>query len=83
MDAAGTLAICAIAAYIDEIGNDNKKVYEKSRILEIFFKYRFALKTVILVLALFLIFELAYEFTGLKFDSIYERIYSVIGLTTS
>jgi hypothetical protein len=83
LDAAGTLAICAIAAYIDEIGNDNKKVYEKSRILEIFFKYRFALKTVILVLALFLIFELAYEFTGLKFDSIYERIYSVIGLTTS
>jgi hypothetical protein len=101
----GTLAICAIAAYIDEIENDNKKVYEKSRILEIFFKYRFALKTVILVLALFgvinsfyqdfqvygiqfmtiqtlvlfLIFELAYEFAGLKFDSIYERIYSVIG----
>lgn len=101
----GTLAICAIAAYIDEIGNDNKKVYEKGKILEIFFKYRFALKTAILVLALFgainsfypgfqvygvhfmaiqslvlfLIFELAYEFAGLKFDSIYSRIYSIIG----
>jgi len=101
----GTLAVCAIAAYIDEIGNDNKRIYIKSRILEIFFKYRFALKTVILVLALFgvissfypgfqvhgihfiaiqslvlfLIFELAYEFAGLKFDSIYERIYSIIG----
>lgn len=101
----GTLAVCAVAAYIDEIGNDNKGIYKKSRILEIFFEYRFALKTVILVLALFgvinsfypdfqvygvhfmqvqtlilfLTFELAYEFAALKFDSIYERIYSIIG----
>jgi len=105
----GTLAVCTIAAYIDEIGNDNKRIYRKGRILEIFFKYRFALKTVILVLALFgiissfypgfqvygihfmtiqslvlfLIFELAYEFAALKFDSIYGRIYSILKLKDS
>ncbi len=48
-----TLAICTVAAFIDEIGNDNKKIYAKSRILETFFEYRFTLKTAIFVLALF------------------------------
>ncbi len=98
----GTLLICTIAAYIDEIGNDNKRVYQKSKILETFFEYRFALKTAILILALFgiiksfypafqiygvhfmalqtlilfLTFEMAYEFAGLKFDAIYDKIYS-------
>ena len=101
----GTLAICTIAAYIDEIGNDNKKIYEKSRILEIFFEYRFALKTAILILAVlgviqsfypgftiygiyflgiptffyFLLFEISYELAGLKFDAIYDRVYSLLG----
>jgi len=100
-----TLAVCAVAAYIDEIGNDNNRIYAKSKFLKTFFEYRFALKTVILVLALlgvinsfypgfyvhgvhfmhvqslvlFLTFELAYEFAGLKFDSIYDKIYSIIG----
>ena len=100
----GTLLICTIAAYFDEIGNDNQRIYKKSKYLEMFFEYRFALKTVILVLAifgiinsfypafqiygvhfmaiqtliLFLTFELAYEFAGLKFDAIYDRIYSLI-----
>ena len=100
----GTLAICAVAAYIDEIGNDNKRIYGKSKILETFFEYRFTLKTAILILVLFgiissfypafqiygvhfmaiqtlvlfLTFELAYEFAGLKFDAIYNRIYSII-----
>jgi hypothetical protein len=99
----GTLAICTIAAYIDEIGNDNKRIYGKSKFLETFFEYRFALKTAILVLAifgvistfypafqiygvhfmgiqtflLFLTFELAYEFAGLKFDAIYDRAYNL------
>ena len=101
----GTLIICSIAAYIDEIGNDNKKIYEKSRILEIFFQYRFALKTAILILAIlgtihsfypgftiygiyflgiqtllyFLLFEISYELAGLKFDAIYDRVYSIFG----
>ena len=99
----GTLIICTIAAYIDEIGNDNKRIYKKSKILETFFEYRFALKTAILVLAIFgiiqsfypafkiygiyflgiqtflyfLLFELSYELAGLKFDAIYDRVYSM------
>ncbi|MBI5681312.1 MAG: hypothetical protein HZC47_10490 [Methanobacterium sp.] len=98
-----TLAICTIAAFVDEIGNDNPKFY-KNRFLKTFFEYRFALKTVIFILAIFglinsfypafqiygvhfmaiqtflyfIMFELAYEFAGLKFDAIYERIYSII-----
>ncbi len=48
----GTLLICTLAAYIDEIGNDNKNIYKKSRFLELFFEYRFALKTTIFVLAI-------------------------------
>ena len=101
----GTLIICSIAAYIDEIGNDNKRIYEKSKILEIFFEYRFALKTAILVLAIFgtiqnfypgfeiygihflgiltflyfLMFEISYELAGLKFDAIYDIVYSRFG----
>jgi hypothetical protein len=101
----GTLIICSIAAYIDEIGNDNKRIYEKSKILEIFFEYRFALKTAILILAIFgtihsfypgfeiygihflgiltflyfLMFEISYELAGLKFDAIYDIVYSRFG----
>lgn len=101
----GTLIICSIAAYIDEIGNDNKRIYEKNKILEIFFEYRFALKTTILILAIFgaiqsfypgfkiygiyflgiqtflyfLLFEISYELAGLKFDAIYDRVYSMFG----
>lgn len=99
----GTLMICSIAAYIDEIGNDNKRIYRKSKILETFFEYRFTLKTAILVLAIFgiiqnfypafkiygiyflgiqtflyfVMFELSYELAGLKFDAIYDRVYSL------
>ncbi|MGF7118246.1 hypothetical protein [Methanobacterium oryzae] len=98
-----TLAICSIAAFIDEIGNDNEKIYAKSKMLETFFEYRFTLKTTIFVLAVFgllssfypafqvygihfmeiqtliyfLMFEFAYEFAGLKFDAIYDRVYNI------
>lgn len=99
----GTLIICTIAAYIDEIGNDNPRIYEKGKLLEVFFEYRFALKTAILILAIlgavqsfypafeiygihflgiltflyFLMFEISYELAGLKFDEIYDRVYSL------
>ncbi len=67
-----TIIICMIGAIIDEIGNDNEKIYSKSKFLEYFFDYRFALKVVILLLVLigllniwsfiyFLCFEIAYE----------------------
>ncbi|MDP3035080.1 MAG: hypothetical protein Q8M97_08235, partial [Methanobacteriaceae archaeon] len=46
-----TLIICSIAAFIDEIGNDNLKISDKSHFFGIFFRYRFALKITIFALA--------------------------------
>ena len=74
-----TIIICMIGAIIDEIGNDNEKIYEKSKFLEYFFDYRFALKVVILLLVLigllniwsfiyFLCFEIAYEIARVLFE---------------
>lgn len=44
-----TLIICAAAAFLDEIGNDNQRISDKSS-LNTFFKYRFSLKLVIFIL---------------------------------
>ena len=74
-----TIIICMIGAIIDEIGNDNEKIYAKSKFLEYFFDYRFALKVVILLLVLigllniwsfiyFLCFEIAYEIARVLFE---------------
>ena len=74
-----TIIICMIGAIIDEIGNDNEKIYSKSKFLEYFFDYRFALKVVILLLVLigllniwsfiyFLCFEIAYEIARVLFE---------------
>ena len=74
-----TIIICMIGAIIDEIGNDNEIIYEKSKFLEYFFDYRFALKVVILLLVLigllniwsfiyFLCFEIAYEIARVLFE---------------
>ena len=43
-----TLAVCAAAAFLDEIGNDSKWA-EEHRYVKEFFQYRFALKIVILL----------------------------------
>lgn len=74
-----TIIICMIGAIIDEWGNDNENLYKKSKFLEYFFDYRFALKVVILVLVLvgllnfwsfiyFLCFEIAYEIARALFE---------------
>ncbi|AMK15154.1 hypothetical protein SAMN02910297_00946 [Methanobrevibacter olleyae] len=74
-----TIVICMIGAIIDEIGNDNDKIYKKSKVLEYFFDYRFALKVVILLLVFigllnilsfvyFLCFEIAYEIARILFE---------------
>ncbi len=74
-----TIIICIIGAIIDELGNDNEKIYQKSKFLEYFFEYRFALKVVILLLVLigllniwsflyFLCFEIAYEIARVLFE---------------
>jgi hypothetical protein len=47
-----TLSICIISAYIDEFGNDNKGLYEKSRFFMIFFDYRFSMKIAIIILGI-------------------------------
>lgn len=75
-----TIIICMIGSIIDEIGNDNEKIYSKSKFLEYFFDYRFALKVVILLLVLigllniwsfiyFLCFEIAYEIARVLFEN--------------
>lgn len=74
-----TIIICMIGAIIDELGNDNEKIYAKGKFLEYFFDYRFALKVVILLLVLigllniwsfiyFLCFEIAYEIARVLFE---------------
>ena len=66
------LLACLLGAWIDELGNDNPKVYSKGKFFEYFFDYRFTMKVVILLLALFgflqlisfvyfILFELSYE----------------------
>ena len=73
------IVICMIGAIIDEWGNDNESIYAKSAFLEYFFDYRFALKVVILILAMgglldirsfiyFLCFEIAYEIARIVFE---------------
>ncbi|MDL2271363.1 hypothetical protein LJC03_06125, partial [Methanobrevibacter sp. OttesenSCG-928-I08] len=47
-----TLVICIIGAFIDEIGNDNDKLYSKGKFFKYFFEYRFTLKVVIFILAI-------------------------------
>src|SRR5664280_742570 len=44
-----TLLICSIAAFLDEIGNDNSWIKSKGKKIEIFFEYRFTLKVTILI----------------------------------
>lgn len=76
-----TLIICSIAAYIDEIGNDNRWIAQKSRKLEIFFRYRFTLKIVILLLAVLGILERVFPSLGIyniQYLQIYTFVYFLI-----
>ena len=47
-----TLGICVASAFIDEIGNDNEKIYGKNKFLKVFFEYRFSMKIAIFILAI-------------------------------
>ena len=73
------LLACLLGAWIDELGNDNPKVYSKGKFFEYFFDYRFTMKVVILLLALFgflqlisfvyfILFELSYELARYLFE---------------
>ena len=46
-----TLIICSIAAFIDEVGNDNLWVKNRGKVTELFFEYRFSLKITVLLFA--------------------------------
>jgi hypothetical protein len=85
-----TLAVCSIAAFADEIGNDGKWAAE-GKPLYTFFKYRFALKIVIFifaVLGLFKIFIFPIQIPGIQIFSfqtfiyfmLFEISYEVVGL---
>lgn len=75
-----TLLICAIAAFLDEIGNDSKwSVQEKH--FNWFFKYRFALKTVVFVFAILGLLEILYPYpqmVGIQFFSPFTLIYFLL-----
>lgn len=94
-----TLAICTIAAWLDEVGNDRKS-FKGIKIVETFFNYRCALKIVVFILSIlgglqliyqisglnffqpitfiyFMLFDLAYEMAGLKFDRIYDGLQGI------
>lgn len=75
------LVIAILGAFIDEKGNDNLKIYNKSKFLKFFFDYRFTMKIAILLLAIlgflsfesfifFLLFEISYEFAGFIFKKL-------------
>jgi len=74
-----TIIICMIGAIIDEIGNDNEKIYNRSKFFKYFFEYRFALKVVIFALSIigllrfttfifFILFEIGYEIARVVFE---------------
>jgi hypothetical protein len=53
-----TLFICSVAAFLDEIGNDNKLI--KNRKAKMFFEYRFTLKVAVLLFAILGILQSTY-----------------------
>jgi len=96
-----SLALCTLAAWLDEVGNDRESL-KGIKIVETFFKYRFCLKIMVLILSIlggltiifplqipginffqpvtfiyFMLFDLAYELAGLKFDRIYEGLHHI------
>jgi hypothetical protein len=97
-----SLAICIMAAWLDEIGNDSKILkknkFRGKKAIEFFLQYRPALKISVFLLAFlgglpvvysglnffqpitfiyFMLFDLAYEIAGLRFDNIYNGLQSI------
>ena len=73
-----TLVLCSFAAFIDEIGNDNRSISKISKFFGLFFKFRFSLKIVVLVLSIFGLIQMFYinfEIPGLEFMKFYTIFY--------
>lgn len=75
------LLICILAALGDEIGHDNISKVTDNRFLNLFFEYRFVMKIVILLLALFNVFEwsvfvlfIIFEISYLLGGFVFERL---------
>ena len=75
------LLICILAAFGDEVGHELISKVTDNRFLNLFFEYRFVMKVVILILAIFgvfdiwifvcfISFEIAYEMAGKLFKSL-------------
>ncbi|HTX61971.1 MAG TPA: hypothetical protein VMC48_06635 [Methanobacterium sp.] len=81
-----TLAVCALAAFLDEIGNDSQWA-ARQRFIKEFFQYRFALKTVIFIFAVLGLFT-QLQGWGLQFFApltfvfflVFELSYELVGL---
>ena len=57
-----TLIICSIAAFIDEVGNDNLWVKNRGKVTELFFEYRFSLKITVLLFAVLGLLQTLFPF---------------------
>lgn len=75
------LLICILAALCDEIGHELIPEKTDNEFLNLFFEYRFVMKIVIFMLAVagafdiwvfvcFILFEIAYVFAGIVFESL-------------
>ena len=62
-----TLGFCAFSAFIDEIGNDNKRIY-KNKFFKVFFEYRFTMKIAIFILSFLSVFQSFTCFQIANFD---------------
>ena len=75
------LLICVLAALSDEVGHELIPDATNNKFLNLFFEYRFVMKIVILLLAIFgafniivfvyfIMFEIAYTFAGIIFEKL-------------
>ena len=76
------LMICILAALGDEIGHEKISKLTANRFINLFFEYRFVMKIIVLLLAVwgifniwvficFILFEISYEGAGLLFEKFY------------
>jgi len=97
-----SLAICTMAAWLDEMGNDVNAIKENKfkgkKPIEFFLKHRPALKIAVFLLAIlgglpivynglnffqpitfiyFILFDLAYEIAGSRFDNVYNGLQGI------
>lgn len=85
-----TLVACAVAAFLDEVGNDSKWAANRKYLKE-FFQYRFALKIAILIFAVLGLFASIYpqlQMVGVQYFApitfvcflLFELSYELVGL---